>query len=121
MIIQAPTASGKTILFDFALLRLFGLSKKATQLIAIYVAPLKALCQEKRLYFEELFAKTNGLVLVQELTGDSEVHFLRDYYRDEEEGRKQVLRPEGLLVMTPEKLNLLLRKWRDFGEIVERI
>lgn len=57
ILIQAPTASGKSLLFDFALFKLFGVEKEPNQKLVIYVAPLKALCNEKFLTWKSLFEK----------------------------------------------------------------
>lgn len=46
---------------------------------------------------------------------------MKDYYRENEQRLKMPLNNEGLLIVTPEKLNLILRKWRDYRDIIERI
>merc|ERR1719193_2935235 len=42
LVVSAPTGSGKTVVFELALLRLL-----LSNAIAVYVAPTKALCSEK--------------------------------------------------------------------------
>lgn len=44
MIVSAPTATGKTVLFELALLKQYRLNPKFR---AAYLAPIKSLCQQK--------------------------------------------------------------------------
>ncbi|KAJ2558475.1 ATP-dependent DNA helicase MER3 [Coemansia sp. RSA 1933] len=70
MVISAPTASGKTVLLELAIFRLFGMTSTygATKK-ALYLAPLKALCAEKAADWHSKFAVC-GLRCV-ELVGEN--------------------------------------------------
>lgn len=53
--------------------------------LAIYIAPLKALCNEKFQNWKKMFEKNKLQIPIQELTGDTDFKFTKDYYREEEE------------------------------------
>jgi len=44
IVVSAPTATGKTVLFELALLKQF---KEKPRFRAAYLAPIKSLCQQK--------------------------------------------------------------------------
>lgn len=90
VVVSAPTASGKTTLMDLAILRLV---ERGGGLI-VYLAPLKALCQERKKDWTERFRKL-GLKCA-EVTGDS----------DELQGNPD------LILATPEKWDSVTRKAR---------
>ena len=73
LVVSAPTGSGKTTVFELAIVRvLMQLGDRgASNVKMVYVAPIKALCSEK---CEEWRAKFGPLGLeCIELTGDSEM------------------------------------------------
>jgi ATP-dependent DNA helicase HFM1/MER3 len=81
--LKAPTGSGKTTLFELAIIRLLKrqlneemTSRKRGESKVIYVAPLKALCQQ----IHDEWSMKFGLigVTVKELTGDTELQDLRE-------------------------------------------
>ncbi|KAJ1900803.1 ATP-dependent DNA helicase MER3 [Kickxella alabastrina] len=64
MVISAPTASGKTVLMELAICRLFNRQKQHSQnsssfirVRALYLAPLKSLCAEKTIDWQKKFSK----------------------------------------------------------------
>jgi ATP-dependent DNA helicase HFM1/MER3 len=76
IVVGAPTASGKTTILELAILRLFSQNRfDQIKVKAVYVAPLKALCNEKFSEWQARF-RTLGLTCC-EFTGDSE----NDIYR----------------------------------------
>lgn len=111
VIVSAPTASGKTTLFEFALIRYFGLNYEFSDRAAVYISPIKALCQEKLEDWKNRFSGHWKGINIQELTSDSSF-----YYKDQRNPDSRLsddIAETGLIVSTPEKFNLLLRKWKE--------
>jgi len=92
VIIGAPTGSGKTYAAEFALLRLFETTQKQK---AIYIAPLKALTQERYNDWKERFDNLLGY-RVEELTGDVNPD-------------KLVIESSSIIITTPEKWDGITR------------
>jgi replicative superfamily II helicase len=106
-VIAAPTGSGKTGVMELAMLRLYsklldaggnwpanrrgGLSK------AVYLAPMRALVQEKLRDFQERFGRVLGLKCC-EVTGDIEPD-------------PQELEAADIICTTPEKFGGYLHSW----------
>ena len=99
MVVAAPTGSGKTVIHELAIIRLIAeSSKKSTK--TVYVAPNKALCQQKLREWEEKFTRVGQVVL--EVTGDIDL--------------KQCMRfvaMANIIITTPEKWDSLTRVWKD--------
>ena len=99
MVVAAPTGSGKTVIHELAIIRLIAeSSKKMTK--TVYVAPNKALCQQKLREWEEKFTRVGQVVL--EVTGDIDL--------------KQCMRfvaMANIIITTPEKWDSLTRVWKD--------
>ena len=95
MIIAAPTASGKTALLEIALARLFNREFESAR--AVYIAPVKALVQEKMRAWHQIIFQRVG-VRVREFTGDSDLEWGE-------------LKKAQLIVTTPEKWDSLTRRW----------
>ena len=72
MIICSPTGTGKTILFELSIIRMIRKYQKTKNINwkAIYICPLKSICDEK---FREWSIKFGGLN-VMELTSDLHYH-----------------------------------------------
>eukprot|EP01080_Neovahlkampfia_damariscottae_P011936 gene11936-5337_t len=108
MVISAPTGAGKTVLFELAMIRLIskylkgGLKKRTPGgHKVIYMAPIKALCQEK---FEEWKKKFQKIGLkCAELTGDTVNSNLKEFG------------DVDIILTTPEKWDSTTRKWKDYG------
>ncbi|KAI0032811.1 P-loop containing nucleoside triphosphate hydrolase protein, partial [Vararia minispora EC-137] len=103
----APTGSGKTVLFELAMIRAFS-SKQQTAsggCKCIYIAPTKALCSERsrdwRTKFEPLGFRCC------EMTGDT-LSFGKDAWGDAWDAH----------IMYGEKWDSLTRSWRDHGKIL---
>ena len=92
MVVSSPTGSGKTVVLELALARLWSTSTDpATRPTAIYIAPLKALTHERLLDWR---TKLSGLdIKCFELTGDTE----------DADFTEQAVRDADLIVTTPEK------------------
>ena len=93
LLVGAPTGSGKTVIAELAILRLF--KKNPTGKI-IYIAPLKSLAKERVSDWKNKFQFINKNVL--ELTGD----FTPDL--------EQLLNAD-ILITTPEKWDGISRNW----------
>ncbi|KPJ20131.1 putative ATP-dependent DNA helicase HFM1 [Papilio machaon] len=72
----------------------------------IYMAPIKAICTERLTEWSPKFSKFNSLCI--EVTGDTDVDFSQ-------------LKPYRIIITTPEKWNMLTRRWRDYRGMVEVI
>ncbi|KAG5647300.1 hypothetical protein DXG03_000837 [Asterophora parasitica] len=79
-VISAPTGSGKTVLFELAIIRMLTESANTDgSLKCVYMAPTKALCSER---YRDWTAKFDPLgIKCAELTGDT-VHFGRGVWGD---------------------------------------
>ncbi|CAK75634.1 unnamed protein product (macronuclear) [Paramecium tetraurelia] len=95
ILIGAPTGSGKTIMAEFAMLRVF---KQSPQFKIVYIAPLKAIAKERLLDWTKRLKNINKNVL--ELTGD--------YTPD-----LQALLKAHVLITTPEKWDGISRSWNN--------
>ncbi|XP_036409769.1 probable ATP-dependent DNA helicase HFM1 [Megalops cyprinoides] len=96
----APTGSGKTVLFELAIVRLLmDLAEPWHNVKVVYMAPIKALCSER---YENWKQKFGPLGLnCKELTGDTQID---DYFE---------IQDAHLIMTTPEKWDSMTRKWRD--------
>jgi len=97
ILIGAPTGSGKTIMAEFAMFRLFN---ESPQLKIVYIAPLKALAKERLMDWQERLENTPLKKKIIELTGD--------YTPDLE----SLLRAD-VLITTPEKWDGISRNWKQ--------
>ncbi|CAK4141075.1 unnamed protein product [Aphanomyces euteiches] len=93
ILLGAPTGSGKTIVAELAMLRVWNEQQKHS--IIVYVAPLKALARERVKDWTRKFQQTLGKQVV-ELTGDTTVE-------------SRVLKQASIIVTTPEKWDLVTR------------
>ncbi|KAF8499942.1 P-loop containing nucleoside triphosphate hydrolase protein, partial [Gautieria morchelliformis] len=107
-VISAPTGSGKTVLFELALIRML-MGRNSHDIKCVYMAPTKALCSER---YRDWSAKLDPIgIKCCELTGDT-VGYGRDALRD--------AKTSTVLITTPEKFDSLSRNWRDHGDILSR-
>eukprot|EP00659_Diplonema_papillatum_P017319 gene17319-26596_t len=105
MVVAAPTGSGKTVLMELAILRLF----KATiedgaksKLKAVYIAPIKALANEKAASWASLFEPFG--IEVRAVTGDT---------GGEHEQHMAAVLEANVVVTTPEKFDSVTRRWTE--------
>uniref|UniRef100_G3PSW6 Probable ATP-dependent DNA helicase HFM1 n=1 Tax=Gasterosteus aculeatus aculeatus TaxID=481459 RepID=G3PSW6_GASAC len=96
----APTGSGKTVLFELAIICLLMESSEPWRDVkAVYMAPIKALCSQ---CFESWKKKFGPLGLTcKELTGDTEID---DFFE---------IQDSHIILTTPEKWDSMTRKWKD--------
>lgn len=104
VIISSPTGSGKTVLFELAILNLIINSNELDlmNLKILYIAPTKSLCTE-------ILNKWNSMHLLDleigMFTGDTT-------YKESENIKKA-----NIIITTPEKWDLLTRKWNDYSKL----
>ncbi|EAU88744.2 ATP-dependent DNA helicase MER3 [Coprinopsis cinerea okayama7 len=102
LVISAPTGSGKTVLFELAMIRLQMQNRSGSRPSkCVYIAPTKALCTEKFNDWNTKFAPIGC-----ELTGDTSV-FGRDIWTQAKDA--------SIIVTTGEKWDSLTRNWYRFS------
>lgn len=96
VLVCAPTATGKTNIMEMAVFRELGL-RDTQSFKMLYLAPIRALCQQK---VEEWSARFSSLnVTVSELTGDADFST-----------KHRNIKGAHLIVATPEKWDSYTRK-----------
>ncbi|XP_073448129.1 probable ATP-dependent DNA helicase HFM1 [Aquarana catesbeiana] len=96
----APTGSGKTVIFEIAIVRLLmEVPAPWTNVKIVYMAPIKALCGQRYDNWKEKFEPVG--LQCKELTGDTEVDDLFE------------IQHAHIIMTTPEKWDAMSRKWRD--------
>lgn len=95
MLVGAPTGSGKTVVAELAILRVF---KNNPSSKVIYVAPLKALAKERIKDWTRKLSSLNKKIM--ELTGDSTPEV-------------EELVAADILITTPEKWDGISRNWQN--------
>ncbi|KAK8213768.1 ATP-dependent DNA helicase MER3 [Phyllosticta capitalensis] len=105
-VISAPTGSGKTVIFELAILRLIkGLSSGSFK--GVYQAPTKALCSERQKDWKKKFEPLG--LKVEELTGDTSQDNTRE------------VQTADIIVTTPEKWDSITRKWKDHAKLMQLV
>ncbi|CAD5190489.1 unnamed protein product, partial [Musa acuminata subsp. malaccensis] len=111
MVISAPTASGKTVLFELCILRLMSkflssegkFNHKKGTLKTIYIAPSKALVQEK---LRDWCMKFHSLAIkCLEMTGDNESYKAKN------------IQEADIILTTPEKFDAVTRHGARNGDL----
>ena len=98
-VVQMPTSAGKTFIAELAILKYL---VKYPNKKCIYVAPFRALTNEKEIELNKYFSKLG--FSVSSLSGSYEIDEFQDV----------ILSETDLLIATPEKIDLLLRLNPDF-------
>lgn len=101
LVISAPAGSGKTAVFELAILKLFLQGEKFQ---CVYLAPTKALCSERYNDWYKRFRPLN--ITVGLMTNDIDFAEMRKAKRS------------NVIVTTPEKWDLETRKCNDFKNFV---
>ncbi|KZT52720.1 P-loop containing nucleoside triphosphate hydrolase protein [Calocera cornea HHB12733] len=105
---SSPTGSGKTVLFELAIVRL--LMEGNSDAKCVYMAPTKALCSER---FNDWTAKFQGLgISCCELTGDT---------HDTSKKAWAQAKKSSVIITTPEKWDSLTRNWSDNSVILAQM
>lgn len=96
-IVSAPTGSGKTVLFELAIISELNKLSDTCEFKALYIAPTKSLCNEKYEHWKRKFLNLSlGL-----LTSDTSLTEM------------DKVRSSNIIVSTPEKWDVMTRKWGD--------
>ncbi|XP_068069997.1 probable ATP-dependent DNA helicase HFM1 isoform X5 [Danio rerio] len=96
----APTGSGKTVLFELAIVRLLiEASEPWHNVRAVYMAPIKALCSQQYDNWKQKFGPLG--LKCKELTGDTEID---DFFE---------IQDAHLIFTTAEKWDSMTRRWKD--------
>ncbi len=98
-VVQMPTSAGKTFIAELAILKYL---IKYPDKKCIYVAPYRALTNEKEIELSKYFSKLG--FSVSSLSGSYEIDEFQDV----------ILSETDLLIATPEKIDLLLRLNQNF-------
>ena len=109
MVVAAPTGSGKTVVHELSILRLYLAQGVKNHFRCVYVAPNKALCQQRWTEWQTKFGKLLDLSVL-EVTGDT----------DFQECLRNVAKA-SIIVTTPEKWDSLTRCWRDHVFLLGKI
>ncbi|WVN87673.1 uncharacterized protein L203_102859 [Cryptococcus depauperatus CBS 7841] len=113
IVVSAPTGSGKTTIFELAFLRslTYRTPDESVKPLAIYIAPTKALCNEKTKDWQERMGQALTDVICVEITGDwpnsSTVY--------------NTIRTADLVVTTPEKFDSMTRKSKNMEQMSRRL
>ena len=111
IVISAPTGSGKTCIFEMAIIRLLQSQRNVSPNLGttknfdktkkiVYIAPSKALCDERLSDWDNKFARLG--LKVGRVTGDTMV---RESLR--------VIAASHVILTTPEKWDSITRKWTN--------
>lgn len=113
LIISSPTGSGKTTLFEISICDLYNRinskspSSSSLNFKAIYIAPIKSLCQEKYLDWKSRFARLSLKVI--EVTGDSEnINYTQ-------------INEANIILSTPERWECVSRRWKEYSSLIGNI
>lgn len=99
-VISSPTGSGKTVLFELALLRSL---RENNEHKILYLAPTKALCTER---YNDWKSRIGGLnISIGALTGDTPLNEV------------ERVRNSDIIISTPEKWDMLSRRWSDYQKL----
>ncbi|KAE9393645.1 P-loop containing nucleoside triphosphate hydrolase protein [Gymnopus androsaceus JB14] len=120
MVISAPTGSGKTVLFELAIIKMLSEAQQTGQSVkCVYVAPTKALCSER---YRDWASKFDPLgIKCCELTGDTvHVGYGKGAWGDAKSATiMQVL--FSFPITTGEKWDSLTRNWDDHDKTLSQI
>ncbi|KAJ2796332.1 ATP-dependent DNA helicase MER3, partial [Coemansia guatemalensis] len=113
LVVSAPTASGKSVLMEIAICKLFQNRPARVRYKALYLAPLKALCAEKTAEWSARF-KLAGLNCT-EATSD------KDSVADMNDSLYLLLQKAQIICATPEKWMSLVRGSSSCSDILDAI
>lgn len=106
IVVSSPTSSGKTVIFEFAVMKLIRDMRKEGSFQpgrtkAVYIAPMRSLVAERKKDWQQRF-RTLGLRVV-ELSGDS--------FEKEGAAYMEKVHESDIIITTPEKLDAVSRRF----------
>lgn len=104
-VISSPTGSGKTVLFELAIIKLLNDAKNNLNSKIIYMAPTKALCKEK---YDDWCSKFKHFK-VGMLTSDTSILEMN------------AVKSCHLIICTPEKWDIITRRWHDYSKLLDYV
>lgn len=108
--ISVPTSAGKTKVGELAILRFLLDYQNQVDKKCVYIAPLKKLCMEVEESFRNVFSQIQPGI-VSAFYGYHEVDAFDDY----------ALRKARVLIVTPEKLDGMLRQYPDLASQIKLV
>lgn len=105
-VLSAPTGSGKTVMMELAICRLFR-TKSIGEYKIVYQGLTKSLCSERQRDWEKKFAPLG--LKVTEFTGDTDHAQLAQ------------VRDASIIITTPEKWDSMTRKWTDHEKLMKLV
>ena len=113
ILVSAPTASGKTVIFELGIIKAMGgpSGKNCDSKLAIYICPNKALCQEKVFQWREKFESVWSHLPVNECTSDA--NFGGNNYKEKISN--------GLMIGTPEKVTHIFNNWKSYRKLISNL
>jgi len=99
MVVSAPTGCGKTVIFELGILRLLSCQRLNQDAKVVFMAPIKALCQEKCADWTARFSKLG--IKVAELNGDQIKTDMKE------------VTSAQIICTTPEKWDSITRRWTE--------
>ncbi|MDN7726281.1 DEAD/DEAH box helicase [Burkholderia gladioli] len=109
VVLQMPTSAGKTLLAEFAILQAFEAYKDSTRVV--YIAPTRALCTQT---YRTLASDLSGLGIQVQLASSA-------FEEDPFESSLISEIKSGVVVSTPEKIDLLLRAQPEWFNSVKLV
>ncbi|XP_035226708.1 probable ATP-dependent DNA helicase HFM1 [Stegodyphus dumicola] len=111
VVVSAPTGSGKTVIFELAIVRLLMLMSDLGQIASgykiVYMAPVKSLCNQRFVDWQAKFEPLGAMCI--QLTGDTEAE---DYFE---------LQKYAIILTTPEKWDSITRLWKNNKNLVQMV
>ncbi|KAH3678531.1 hypothetical protein WICMUC_001548 [Wickerhamomyces mucosus] len=106
-VISSPTGSGKTVLFELAILRLLSTQCNFQNIKILYIAPTKSLGFERQNDWSMKFSSYGLTVGVL----NSDTGFVET----------DRVKKANIIITTPEKWDLMTRKWSDYSRLFDLI
>ncbi|KAK9478748.1 P-loop containing nucleoside triphosphate hydrolase protein, partial [Lipomyces japonicus] len=105
MAISSPTGSGKTVLFEIAILKALMTDTRDGGYKIIYIAPTKALCHERLRDWSSKFSMLG--LKCGTLTGDTAFFEV------------ETVKQSDVIITTPEKWDSITRRWNDYDRLMK--
>ncbi|KAK9453923.1 hypothetical protein V1511DRAFT_503616 [Dipodascopsis uninucleata] len=106
VVISSPTGSGKTVLFELAIIKTL-IDNSSSNSKIVYIAPTKSLCNER---FHDWATRFSTISLTcASLTGDTSAEEI------------ETVRNADIIITTPEKWDSTTRRWKDYSRLMKLV